>query len=247
MFPIGRGLILAALVSSSTPFWYVGGTDGAIAVSYGGDSIWVYASGPQGPFAFHASKAMLATWADSASVARFPENNSAHFAYEDGAVGTVVLALNRLSADSASPYQCTATVGRWSAGVVLSADSARRFFALLHGKPPMATPAPASTEDTYFDFQVQKQAGPVPGTVQPVYPEPLRAAYIEGEVLVQFAIDTMGVPDMSTFRPLKTTSPWFTSAVYGALPRMRFVPAELHGRKVRELVQQPYAFNLRRR
>jgi protein TonB len=98
---------------------------------------------------------------------------------------------------------------------------------------------------TFFDFQVEKQVAPAPGSAQPTYPEPLRVARVAGEVLAQFAVDTMGVVDLETFKVLASTDPWFTSSVYDAMSRMRFKPAEKGGQKVRELVQQPYAFNLR--
>ena len=49
---------------------------------------------------------------------------------------------------------------------------------------------------------------------------------------------------MVTFKVLKSTNDAFTDAVKRAMPRMKFFPAEIGGRKVKELVQQPYAFNL---
>ena len=36
----------------------------------------------------------------------------------------------------------------------------------------------------------------------------------------------------------------FSLAVKNALPRMRFLPAEVGGRKVKQLVQQPFGFNI---
>jgi len=100
------------------------------------------------------------------------------------------------------------------------------------------------TDQPYFDFQVEKQAGTAPGSAQPEYPEMLRSANIEGEVLAQFVVDTSGKVDMVTFKVLKSTNDAFTDAVKRAMPRMKFFPAEIGGRKVKELVQQPYAFNL---
>jgi hypothetical protein len=253
MFLSRRGLVISALalfiVSSGglTPYWYIGGTNGALALWYGGDSIWVYGSSPQGPFAFHASQVALSAWADSATVTSFPSRTTARFSYREAAIhDTLKLELTRLTADPTSAYQCTATVGRWSAAIMLSADSAQRFFTLLHGKPQVAaTPSPSS-DVTYFDFQVERQARPTPASPVPVYPEPLRVANIDGEVLAQFVVDTTGLVDPSTFKVLKTTNPWFTAALYQVLPLFRFDPAQVKGHKVRELVQQPYAFNLRR-
>ena len=251
MFPARRGLILAALAVSPGPanpgstisrFWYVGGIDGSVALAYAADSVWVFASSPQGPFAFHASTAAMGAWADSAP------GKTVRFAYDDrSADRDIVVELTRFGPDSAPLHQCVVRLGGWMAGVTFSVDSAQRLFSLLHGKPLVASPVPASTEETFFDFQVEKQARLAAGSGLPVYPEPLRAANVEGEALAQFVVDTMGLAQMSTFRILKSTDPWFTSAVYGLLPRLRLTPAEIKGHKVRELVQQPYAFNLRRR
>jgi protein TonB len=38
----------------------------------------------------------------------------------------------------------------------------------------------------------------------------------------------------------------FEQAVRSALPNMRFLPAEIGGRKVKQLVQQPFVFALQR-
>jgi hypothetical protein len=251
MFSARRGLILAALAvlpgpagppSTIMQFWYVGGIDGSLALAYAKDSVWVFASSPEGPFAFHASTATMGAWADSAP------SKTVRFAYHDASVNRdIVVELTRFGPDSAPLHQCAVKLGGWMAGVTFSVDSAQRLFSLLHGRPPVASPTPASTEETFFDFQVEKQVRPIAGSGLPVYPEPLRVANVEGEALAQFVVDTMGLAQMSTFRILKSTDPWFTSAVYGLLPRLRLAPAEIKGRKVRELVQEPYAFNLRHR
>ncbi|HZS57833.1 MAG TPA: energy transducer TonB [Gemmatimonadaceae bacterium] len=242
-------LLRLALVLVSAGYTYVGGMNGgSVALWYGGDQIWVYGSSPQGPFVFHGPTAALGVWADSASVTSMPNRTTARFSYFDASVrDTVLVELTRLSGDPDPAFQCTATVGRWSGSVVLSPDSARRFFALLHGPPTVASPqAHDPQEAPYFDFQVQKQATPTSHNASPMYPEPLRVANVSGEVLGQFVIDTMGLAEVSTFKILKSTNPWLTSAVLQALPYFRFKPAELKGQKVRELIQEPFAFNVRR-
>ncbi len=237
-----------AFVLASVGYTYVGGTNGTLALWYGGNQIWVYGSSSQGPFVFHGPAAMLAVWADSASVTSVPNRTTARFSYFDASVrDTVLVELTRLSGDPDAAFQCTATVGRWSGGVLLSPDSARRFFALLHGPPPpVASAPPPDVAPPYFNFQVQKQALPTPHSAPPIYPAPLRVANISGEVLTQFVVDTMGLADVSTFKIIKGSNPWFTSAILQALPYFRFTPAMLNGQKVRELVQEPFAFNARR-
>ena len=100
------------------------------------------------------------------------------------------------------------------------------------------------TDQTYFEFQVEKQVAPAPGNGGPRYPDMLRSANVEGEVLAQFVVDTTGRADMSTFKVLKETHAMFTSAVKAALPNMKFYPAEVGGRRVKQLVQMPFQFNL---
>lgn len=99
-------------------------------------------------------------------------------------------------------------------------------------------------DQTYFEFQVEKQVSSVPGTVNLRYPDMLRSANVEGEVLVQFVVDTTGRADLSQFKVLKTSHELFTNSVKNALSQMRFYPAEIGGRKVKQLVQQPFNFTL---
>jgi len=106
-------------------------------------------------------------------------------------------------------------------------------------------PIPVSDNQTYFEFQVEKTVTARAGTAAaPKYPAELRAANIEGEVLAQFTVDTTGVPVIETFKVLKSTHDLFTQAVRSALPTMRFDPAQVGGRPVRQLVQMPFTFNL---
>lgn len=95
----------------------------------------------------------------------------------------------------------------------------------------------------YFSFQVEKQAEST-NNVKPEYPPSLQSAGVEGEVDAQFVVDTAGRADMSTFKVMKSSNDLFTNSVRTALQRMKFVPAEIGGRKVRMLVQQPFMFNV---
>jgi protein TonB len=99
-------------------------------------------------------------------------------------------------------------------------------------------------DQPYFDFQVEKQAAPLSSNPRPPYPDMLQQAGVAGEVLAQFVIDTTGKADMSTFKVLKSDNDLFTQSIKSTLPRMRFYPAEVGGRKVKELVQLPFAFNI---
>ncbi len=98
----------------------------------------------------------------------------------------------------------------------------------------------------YFEFQVEKPAAMASGQQNMRYPEMLRSAQVEGTVLASFVVDTSGKADMSTFKVLRSDHELFTVAVKNALPSIRYLPAEVGGRKVKQLVQQPFQFSLAR-
>jgi protein TonB len=106
--------------------------------------------------------------------------------------------------------------------------------------------AVVQTDQPYFDFQVEKPVVPAPGTAGPSYPDMLRSAGIEGTVLAQFVVDTTGRAEMNTFKVLKSDNDLFSTSVKNYLGRARFLPAEVGGRKVKQLVQQPFQFSLNR-
>ncbi len=102
----------------------------------------------------------------------------------------------------------------------------------------------ANNEGAYFEFQVEKTALGDPGNPRPSYPSMLQSAGVEGKVLAQFVVDTSGRADMSTFKVLESSHELFTQAVRQALPRYHFFPAEIGGKKVRQVVQLPFTFAL---
>ena len=104
-------------------------------------------------------------------------------------------------------------------------------------------PRVVEPNQTFFEFQVERPASPMPGNPAPRYPDMLRAAHVEGIVLVQFVVDTAGHADMDTFKVLKSDHDMFTNAVKASLPNMRFYPALVGGRPVKQLLQMPFEFN----
>jgi protein TonB len=103
---------------------------------------------------------------------------------------------------------------------------------------------PVNSDQPYFEFQVEKQVQQIPGTGNLRYPDMLRSANVEGEVLAQFIVDADGRYEANSFKVLKSSHELFTQAVKNALPNMRFYPAEVGGKKVKQLVQQPFTFSL---
>ena len=92
--------------------------------------------------------------------------------------------------------------------------------------------------------QVEKQVMVVPGAASPRYPEVLRSSGVEGQVTALFVVDDQGRAEEASLRFSRSDNQLFEDAVRVALRRMRFVPAELGGRKVRQLVQMPFVFTL---
>lgn len=93
-----------------------------------------------------------------------------------------------------------------------------------------------------FAAQVEKPAMPRNGNPSPKYPSVLESSRVEGAVLVQFVVDTLGVADMSTFKVLDATNDLFAASTRATLSKWRFYPAEASGRKVRQFVQLPLKF-----
>ncbi len=105
-------------------------------------------------------------------------------------------------------------------------------------------PTPVNANQTFFEFQVEDPVSATPGQKGPRYPDLLREAKVEGEVLAQFVVDQYGQPDMNTFKVLKSDHELFTKAVYESLGDMKFKAAEVGGMPVKQLVQMPFQFNL---
>lgn len=94
----------------------------------------------------------------------------------------------------------------------------------------------------YFESQVEKAAMPRRGNPSPTYPSTLESSRIEGTVLAQFVVDTLGRADMSTFRVLESTNDLFSASLRSALVKWRFYPAEAGGHRVKQIVQLPLKF-----
>lgn len=106
---------------------------------------------------------------------------------------------------------------------------------------------PANRDDiVYFEFQVQKQVRVLPGAPREHYPNALRAANVEGSVLLQFVVDAKGMVDTTTIKVLKSTHDSFSLSARATLRRTHFTPAEVGGRRVKQLVQMPFQFSLKR-
>lgn len=108
---------------------------------------------------------------------------------------------------------------------------------------PAAGDAPDETR-IFTVEDVDSAAARDPSSDGPRYPDALRQKGVQGEVLVEFTVDTAGHADPATFTVVESTHPLFADAVREALPLMRFTPAVARGHHVRQLVRLPMKFKL---
>ena len=97
---------------------------------------------------------------------------------------------------------------------------------------------------TFRADQVERQVSLLPGAPLPRYPEPLRNAGIEGRFIAQFTVTELGIAETDSLRFLQSDNALFEQSVRNVLKSMRFAPAEIAGKKVRQLVQMPFVFTL---
>ena len=107
--------------------------------------------------------------------------------------------------------------------------------------PTVAVP---SEDSVYSVLDVEESAVRTEGSAAPIYPPELVKASVEGAVLTRYVVDTTGYADSATIQVLRSTHPAFVSAVLEALPRMRFSAASVHGKRVRQIVEQNFEFKI---
>jgi TonB family protein len=94
------------------------------------------------------------------------------------------------------------------------------------------------------EIQVDSAVVRYENSAAPAYPESMLRRRIEGSVIVQYVVDTLGHADTLTFRVISATHADFARAVKNTLPFMRFRPAVMANRHVPQLVQQPFSFKI---
>ena len=100
---------------------------------------------------------------------------------------------------------------------------------------------PGSAIDEHLVDRAPRLAGRF---ADPRYPAALREAGIEGRVVVQFVVDTLGRAELDALQVVESAHPQFVESVRAALARYRFTVGEASGRKVRTRVQLPFDFTL---
>ncbi|HXD22803.1 MAG TPA: TonB family protein [Gemmatimonadaceae bacterium] len=86
-----------------------------------------------------------------------------------------------------------------------------------------------------------------PHSVAPVYPKDMEANGINGVVRARFVVDSTGRIDVTTVTILSATNESFARAVRTALPEMKFRPAMMGSKAVRQLSEEDFAFKVQPR
>lgn len=79
-----------------------------------------------------------------------------------------------------------------------------------------------------------------------VYPPLLQQAGIEGTVMVQAIIDTMGRVEPNSIKITQTANPGFNESAKTVVLKSLFRPARVYGKAVRVLIQIPILYSIKR-
>jgi Gram-negative bacterial TonB protein C-terminal len=114
------------------------------------------------------------------------------------------------------------------------------------GEPAVAPQRPSliSIDSVYTELEVDTAAARYDGSAAPPYPPTLLEQRKEGQVVIQYVIDSTGRADLASVTIMEATHPEFATSVKVTLPHMRFRPAKIGPRRVNQLVQQLFSFKI---
>jgi len=101
-----------------------------------------------------------------------------------------------------------------------------------------------ASHSVFTPDQVDTRAELVPQSLALSYPPELFASGTPGSAVAEFVVDASGKIEPGTFEIFSSTHPAFAEAVTRALSNAHFTPATKNGENVRQLVQQPFNFDL---
>src|SRR5690242_19357102 len=105
-----------------------------------------------------------------------------------------------------------------------------------------AAAASVGMDSVFTEIEVDSAATRYAWSAAPAYPQEMLDAKKEGYVKAQWIVDELGFADTTSFKLLDWTSNEFAKSVKDALPFMRFSPAKVQGKAVKQLVQQDFTF-----
>jgi len=107
-----------------------------------------------------------------------------------------------------------------------------------------AAPQLAGSDSVFTQLEVDSTVARYPGSASPAYPAEMLKQGVQGSVITQYVVDTTGFADTSSLKIMRTTHEQFADAVRAALPYMRFFPAKVGSKRVRQLVEQEFSFKI---
>jgi TonB family protein len=106
------------------------------------------------------------------------------------------------------------------------------------------TGEPAQAEVALSEIEVDSVVQRDPNSAAPIYPPEMLENSIEGSTFVHYVVDTTGRVDTTTIRVIRSTNLAFSLSVREALKSMLFHPAIHASRRVRQWVEQSFAFRI---
>ncbi len=107
-----------------------------------------------------------------------------------------------------------------------------------------AAPQLSGGDSVFTQLEVDSTVSRYPGSAAPAYPVEMLKQGVQGSVITQYVVDTSGFADTTSLKIMRTTDDQFADAVRAALPYMRFFPAKVGAKKVRQLVEQEFSFKI---
>lgn len=105
-------------------------------------------------------------------------------------------------------------------------------------------PQLAGADSVFTQLEVDSTVARYPGSAAPAYPVEMLKQGVQGSVVTQYVVDTTGFADTTSLKIMSMTHEQFADAVRAALPYMRFFPAKVGSKKVRQLVEQEFSFKI---
>lgn len=97
--------------------------------------------------------------------------------------------------------------------------------------------------EVFAEAIVEEKPSVLSGPI-PVYPELLKQAQIQGRVMVQAVIDTLGRAEPNSVKILQSPNPGFDQSAKNYVLKALFRPARVHGRAVRVQINIPIDFKI---
>jgi outer membrane biosynthesis protein TonB len=108
----------------------------------------------------------------------------------------------------------------------------------------IGAPSVGAHNGAYDKAEVDRIVSPFANNPKPIYPRRMEREGVETSFIAQFVVDSTGRVDDTTMLFPPEVNRLFIDSVRESLRRARFYPAEVAGRRVRQLVEQQFTFAL---